>query len=81
MASVSDHDQFTTWPCRVQLRRDIDRRAQIQPPVNEHAWDPGQPAGITKQRAIFEESGVVPVVRDESRKRHPETGVFVAWVG
>src|ERR1700682_4562576 len=61
MAGVVDQGEVAAGPHLTQLPRDVERRAQVQPAVDEDSSDPGQPAGVAQESAVLEEARVVPV--------------------
>ena len=77
---VVDDDELTAGPGLLQPPRGIEGAADVEPPVDEPAGDPGEPVGVAHDLVGSEPGVVTPAVGDLSGEAEPEHRVLVAGV-
>src|SRR5947209_630973 len=80
VSGIVHDDELTAGPGLPELRRDVERTADVETAVDQYARDPRESVSVAQQDAVLEESRMAPVVRDQSREAHPKQRVLVAGV-
>jgi hypothetical protein len=47
----------------------VERSAEVEATVDQHAWDAGQASGVAQQRAVLQPDAVREVVRGDPDER------------
>ncbi len=73
MSSLVDDHKLTVRPLPGQYAMQCHAARSDRADLEQTRWDSRQPFGIPQKGAILEPLHVVPVVRDQPRKRHPKS--------
>src|SRR5262245_802485 len=80
VALLGHHDQFAGRPDPVELPGCLERQADIELPVNEHARDVRDARHSAEKALTADESGVFPIVNDQRRQDLPELRIVETLV-
>jgi hypothetical protein len=80
VSGVIDHDELTAVPRCREHPRNVQRGAEIEPSVDEHAGDAGQLVDVAEESVILQPSGVAPVVSYQAGEAEAKDRVVVARV-
>lgn len=78
MPRPADDDELASGPMLTELPGRDQRRAEIQPAMNQDPWNAGETLRAAQQGAVVEPGIVAPIMRDQPRKPQPEGGSLVA---